>query len=381
MTSCAMSPMNRAMMMGMMGQGMDRGAPFDSAAFMGDLNGFNTDAISDFSDIIDDIKDKKVVYVGEQHDDYGHHRVQLEVIRSLYDRGVKISVGMEMFQRPFQPVIDSYMKGEISEREFLKDSEYFDRWSYNYGFYRPIIQFCKENFIPLVALNMKKEISRKVAKVGIDGLSPEEKELLPDEIDRSNSIYEARLNEIYAMHARGAVDGFNNFFSSQLIWDETMSETAYKFLKDNPERHMVVLAGVGHIMYGDGIPDRVARRGGWDQSLIINAGSIDISDNDIGDYILFPEKIKEPFSYKAGVALKALESGGLLVEKIFDGTPAETAEMKKGDVVLTVNGNTMKTVGDFRIETALKNTDESLTLEIVRKKFLFGAKTIQVTLK
>lgn len=362
--------------MGMRGQGMDRGAPYDSAEFMNDLAGFNTTSLKDLSEIIDEIRDKRVVYVGEQHDDYGHHRVQLEVIRSLYDRGVKISVGMEMFQRPFQPAIDSYMKGEISEREFLKEAEYFDRWSFNYGFYRPIIQFCKDNNIPLVALNMRKEINRKVARVGIDGLTDEEKALLPADIDRSNESYETRLKEIFSMHAPGVIEGFDRFYSSQLIWDETMAQTAYNFLQDNPDRHMVVIAGVGHIMYGDGIPDRVARRGGWDQALIINAGSIDISA-DLGDYILYPEKIAEPFSYKAGVALKAIENG-LLVEKIFDGTPADKAEVKKGDIVLSVNGNPMKTVGDFRIETALKSADEGLELEIIRKKFLFGARKIKL---
>lgn len=286
---------------------------------------------------------------------------------------------MEMFQRPFQGVIDQYMRDEISEREFLKNSEYFDRWSYNYGFYRPIIEFCKENYIPLVALNMRKEISRQVAQVGIDGLTDEDKALLPAEIDRSNESYEARLKEIYSMHARGAVDGFSNFHSSQLIWDETMSETAYKFLQDNPERNMVVLAGVGHIMYGDGIPDRVKRRGGWDQTLIINAGAVDIS-SDIGDYILYPERIEEPFSYKAGTGLKAVDNG-LLVEKVFEDTPAEKAGVKKGDIVLSVNGNPMKTVGDFRLETTLKNAGEGLELEILREKFLFGTKTIKVILE
>jgi uncharacterized iron-regulated protein len=45
-----------------------------------------------------------------------------------------------------------------------------------------------------------------------------------------------------------------------VLWDETMADAIAQFLKKNPDRQMIVLVGQGHILYGDGIPNRVARR-------------------------------------------------------------------------------------------------------------------------
>jgi len=76
------------------------------------------------ADIIPEIKSRRVIFVGEQHDRLAHHLNQLAVIQALHTAGDKIGVGMEMFQRPYQPVIDAYLAGRIDEREFLRQSEY-----------------------------------------------------------------------------------------------------------------------------------------------------------------------------------------------------------------------------------------------------------------
>ena len=59
---------------------------------------------------------------------------------------------MEMFQRPFQKVLDDYIGGKIDEAEFLKGTEYFKRWGFDYQLYRPILLFARSEKIPVVAL-------------------------------------------------------------------------------------------------------------------------------------------------------------------------------------------------------------------------------------
>lgn len=58
----------------------------------------------------------------------------------------------------------------------------------------------------------------------------------------------------------GSSTDFERFFLAQVLWDETMAETIARFLQDNPDYQVVVLAGQGHIIYGYGIPSRVVRR-------------------------------------------------------------------------------------------------------------------------
>ena len=61
----------------------------------------------------------RVIYVGESHNNIRHHRVQLDILRTLADRFPgKVAVGMEMFQRPSQPDLDRWSRGELDEPAF-----------------------------------------------------------------------------------------------------------------------------------------------------------------------------------------------------------------------------------------------------------------------
>ena len=87
-------------------------------------------------EIVRNISDKTIIYIGETHDSYEEHKVQLSIIMNLSEKGHKFAIGMEMFQKPFQKAIDDYIAGNITEKEFLKQTQYFKRWGYDYNLYR-----------------------------------------------------------------------------------------------------------------------------------------------------------------------------------------------------------------------------------------------------
>src|SRR5205809_7964923 len=101
--------------------------------------------------MVEKLAQKKIVYVGEEHDKFSHHQVQLEVLRGLYQQTPKLAVGMEMFQRPFQKALDDYIAGAIDERTFLRRSEYLKRCNIDYNLYQPIWYFAKEPLHPCLA--------------------------------------------------------------------------------------------------------------------------------------------------------------------------------------------------------------------------------------
>ena len=139
-------------------------------------------AVSDLktlSDVINNVSNKRIIYTGEQHDQFAHHAIQLKVIKGLHAKNKRLAVGMEMFQRPFQGALDDYIAGRISEKEFLKKSEYFKRWAFDYNLYKPILDFAREEKIPVVALNIRREIIDKVSKSGLVSLSGAEKKKYP----------------------------------------------------------------------------------------------------------------------------------------------------------------------------------------------------------
>jgi uncharacterized iron-regulated protein len=49
-------------------------------------------------------------------------------------------------------------------------------------------------------------------------------------------------------------------YTVQVLWDETMADTAAKWLKANPTGHLVILAGNGHC-HDSAIVNRIKRRG------------------------------------------------------------------------------------------------------------------------
>ena len=206
-----------------------------------------------------------VIYLGETHTSEADHKAQLEIIQQLYGKKGKIAIAMEMFQRPYQSAIDRYLAGKITEQEHLTQTEYQQRWGFPWEYYAAILRFAKENRLPVLAVNTPSEVTRKVARQGLESLTPEDKKYIPSlsEIRTDNAQYRQMLLDIFNQHQKdghGASQSFERFFSAQVLWDETMAETIAEFVKANPNYTVIVLAGQGHLVYGYGIPSRVARR-------------------------------------------------------------------------------------------------------------------------
>lgn len=105
-------------------------------------------------------------------------------------------------------------------------------------------------------------MTRKVAREGLESLTLEQRQFIPpfSEIRTDNAQYRQLLLRNFQQHQQSKSANFELFFLAQVLWDETMAERIAQFLQANPNYQVVVLAGQGHIVYGYGIPSRVARR-------------------------------------------------------------------------------------------------------------------------
>jgi len=308
----------------------------------------------------------RVILVGEEHDRYEHHLAQLEIIKRLYREGHRLAIGMEMFQQPFQKYLDQFLAGTIDEKEFLKKTEYFKRWRFDWNLYRPIVLFARRNGIPLIALNVPSELTQKVARSGLEGLSLEEKASLP-EIDLNNPSYRAYLYKIYRKHREFTkrFPKFEYFYEAQTLWDEGMAETAYRWLKKHPDYQLVILAGKGHIMYGFGIPSRLKRRGIRSLVTLVLGGNERISSG-FADFILYPEPVKRPFTARLGVWIEK-EEKGLKIVRVEEKSPAAQAGLKEGDIILEADGEPISSVEDLRLILTFKKKGDSIKITYLHK--------------
>jgi uncharacterized iron-regulated protein len=323
-------------------------------------------ALRTLREVMQRVADKKIIYVGESHDLFSHHAMELEIVKDLVRRGRKIAIGMEMFQRPFQGAVDAYIEGGIDEKAFLKGTEYFKRWGFDYGLYRPILVFAKSLKIPVVALNQRREIVDKVFRGGLDSLSEEEKRSMPSGMDFSDEGYRKRLAKAFREHAGSRTENFDFFYQAQVLWDETMSESISQFLRTHPDYQMVVLAGNGHLEYGSGIPGRTARRTPYDYAVILNDADM---EKGAADFVLFPDTIVGSPSPRLMVLFKE-GAGRAEVTGFPEQSVSQAAGMKVGDVILAIGEAPVQNVDDVKLELTTKKKGDRVRVRVLRKDFV-----------
>jgi uncharacterized iron-regulated protein len=321
--------------------------------------------------LLEQVADRQVVFVGETHDRYEHHLNQLAVIESQHARHPMLAIGLEFFQQPFQPVLDDYVEGRIDEAEFIRRSEYFERWSYDYRLYRPIFRYAREQGIPMLALNLEREITDQVKEGGLEGLSQEQKARIPQQIDRDDKAYRQRLKKIYDMHPKGEDSDFERFLDVQLLWDEGMAERAADWFRQHPDGHMVVLAGVGHLLYGSGIPKRLQRRVPVTTAIVINASGGTNVDPTMGDFLIMTQQQNLPPSGKLGVILD-VENKPPEVSGFGHASGAKEAGVKKGDVILSIDNQKINGYADIKLALMDKAVGEYVTIEVERDALILG---------
>lgn len=337
----------------------------------------DTSVLKTLEDVIKEVSKKRIIYIGEFHDRFAHHNIQFQIIKGIYERDKKIAIGMEMFQRPFQNILDEYISGEMDEKEFLKRSEYFKRWGFDYNLYKPILDFARKEKIPVIALNIEREIIDRVSKDGIDSLSEEDLAKIPSEIDYSDEDYKERLRHIFRMHERSDKKNFDFFYQSQLLWDETMAESVDNFLKKNQDYKMIVLAGGGHIAYGSGIPKRAFRRNKLSYATIIMDTNV---DKEVADFVIYPKPLEGITSPKLMAYLKE-EDGFIKVVGFQEDSISEKAGLKKGDTIISIDDMGIRTIEDLRIHLFYKKSGDTLRIKVLRKRFLFGEKEMVFEIK
>ncbi len=317
--------------------------------------------------IIPELMDKRVIFVGEQHNRFEHHINQLQIIQKFHEAGADFGVGMEMFKKPFQSIIDAYLSDDIDEQAFLNQTHYFEEWGYDFHLYKPIIDFIKTNHIPLVALNLPEKITRQVSRSGIDGLDPADQDLIPEDLDFSDNRYAYDLREVFTLHKdQEALQTFNYFYQAQVLWDETMAETAYRFLQKFPQRKLIVLAGNGHLRHGYGIPKRLHRRIMTSSVIILQDETL---ENGIADYVLQTNKIEGARSSKLGVAVENTETG-LLVKSVADNSPAQRSGLEKDDIITRFNHIVIHSLADLRYGLFTADPGRSYPLQINRDNLI-----------
>ncbi len=343
------------------------------------------------------LADKRVVLLGESHDNADHHAWQAQVLAALHGRRPHAVVAFEMFPRRVQPTLDKWVAGELTGAEFLKQSEWSKVWGFGADMYMPLFQFARLNGVPMVAANVDRALIRRVGKEGWSAV-PESERLgigtpapaTPDYQKSLASVFRAKL-EVGTKSAHGAKDaefkeitladvlgdpGFNRFVAAQQAWDRAMAEAIFDAAQRHPDAIIIGIVGRGHAEYGHGIPHQLKDLGLSDVAVALPVPSrlcaeLPAGIADVAFVTPAPSpraKSHGPAKPKLGVYIEAAPEGGVRISKVAAGSIAEQSGIKADDVITKAAGEPVSKPADLIEIISRQASGTWLPLDVLRGK-------------
>jgi uncharacterized iron-regulated protein len=251
-----------------------------AAAPEGLYNGSNAQKTS-LQEALKGVQPGSVVVLGESHGFQVIQNQQIQVMETLRQAGLKVSVGLEFFPYVNQSQVNEYRAGTLSEADFLRAVSW---GAIDYAFYKKQAEFPNlSEGAMTVALNAPQWLATKIGKEGSSALTPDEKAFLPPQFTLGNANYKQRFVESVP-HAMPP-EKMDKFFEAQSLWDDTMAWNAQQFISQHPDQVLVIVVGEFHVQYGGGLPDRLRARGVKSVLTISQVDTSEVPDDQIGEVL------------------------------------------------------------------------------------------------
>ncbi|PCI37135.1 MAG: signal protein PDZ [Rhodospirillaceae bacterium] len=305
--------------------------------------------------MLSQLKNQDVIMLGETHDVADHHRWQMQTIAQLYAQRSDMVLGFESFPRRLQPILDKWVAGDLSEDEFIKQSEWNTVWKYDPKLYLPLFHFARINHVPMVALNVDKSLTNKISKLGWTAIAQSERLGLGNPKPPSQD-YLDMLGEIYALHSEDKNiktkddPHFTNFVDVQVTWDRAMAEA---MANKSQGKQMVAIVGRGHLENGYGVPHQLTDLGvtkfsvliPWDTERPCDDLNANIATAVFG--LKSIERAKAAPKPRLGIMIETAKAGGVHISNVVKTSVAEASGLLKDDVITFAAGQHMRTAGDL----------------------------------
>lgn len=207
-------------------------------------------ALLTVGDLARRMSDTDVVVVGEYHGHHGSHLLQARLQQALFEQNPRQVLSMEQFNINHQGVLDQYRTGNIGETEMIEDA---DAWDNYRASYRPLVEFARQNRLPVVAANAPAEVVRCVGRKGpdyLDSLSADSRQWLPETPFLDTPAYREKFIEaIGGSHGTG--DGelserMRNTYHAQLLRDNAMADAILRARANHTGHQVLHTTGTFH---------------------------------------------------------------------------------------------------------------------------------------
>jgi uncharacterized iron-regulated protein len=360
----------------------------------------------DFDRMVAAMVNADVVLLGEEHTAMDQKLVHARVLDNMAGSGGRLVLAMEFFQRGDQAALDRWVQGEIDDRGLLEETGWYDRGGYRWEYYRPVMEVARRHRIPVVGVNVPREIPRAVNRGGLEGLTDEQRELVGDVTTGGSPQHRYLISRYFGDTVALLPPGwFDNMYAAQCLWDVVMARSILDVAAEGTT--VVLVVGSGHVAYGLGIPRRLDDEreaagqpplsivtlcpaaapapdpegepaghpmGGGGHGSGSNAGPPAQFARSLADFIaVFPDHGGVEAFPTLGLRLETDDQDRPLVSSVWPDTLADEVGFASGDVILDVNGRAFHGLEELRFELAEIEWGQRVGLEVRR-----GDETLEI---
>ena len=223
-----------------MGAGAASAAQFSDADSGKDLNA---------AQLAQRLQKYDVVFFGEFHDQGEIHAAEAELLQAMHKlRGDKLALSMEMFEADNQIKLNNFLADTLSEEEFLATARPWPNYSTDYA---PLVNFAKENKMPVVAANVPRFLAAHVAKNNgtTAGIDAQYEKWLPQHTYAPEGAYKEKF---YAQMSSPAAPmkmppaRLAAVYAAQCLKDDKMAESIAAFADAHQNMQILHINGCFH---------------------------------------------------------------------------------------------------------------------------------------
>lgn len=302
-----------------------------------------------------------VLLLGEFHTSVADHAWQLESLETLQAAGVPLQLGLEMVPSPRQAALDRFSSGATDETTFLREVGWAEVWGHDPDLYLPLLRWARQRGVPLLALNAEPALVRRVRREGLAAVPAAERQGIGEPAPLGPA-YRERLRQAWLGHGGGGQAGggdsaagrtdLERFLDSQRLRDRAMAERLAAARGADPRRLVVALIGRGHLEGDDGVPAQLRDLGVGPNAALLRPE-------------MPPACAPAPRGARLGAYLESAD-GAVWVRRVAPGSAAAAADLRPGDRILAVNGETVQRAGQVILRVANQPPAQPLRLSVER---------------
>ncbi|KAI5069476.1 hypothetical protein GOP47_0015777 [Adiantum capillus-veneris] len=215
----------------------------------------------------------RVVYLGESErvPDPDDKVLELEIVKTIRDKCFEqkrpVSLALEAVPCTLQPQLNAYMSKRLSDKQLRALVPHWsdERWKE----YLPLLQYCRNNGVRLMAGGTPLEVLRTVQAKGVQGLKDaDRRKYVPPMgtgigVNTASMVQQLSLYDVLPNASTPFGPGPYRFAQARVVEDHTMSQVVLQGMADGGSVGiLLVVVGATHVLFGSkgtGVPARISK--------------------------------------------------------------------------------------------------------------------------